>query len=272
MLSDQTDRILEFLNGLGLGTAEAQIYMYLAVNGPQSALSLSRSLKIGRTRVYRIMDTLKQTGLVRYDLGGAGLNFEAVDSSTIESILSQKQQELTELSASYQSLKDTFKKLSKVPEQIPKTVYFEGPRGLLNATWNTTTADGEGLRIWELDNMTSFIKYQVAEEIRREFVKREVYIRQLTNSSKLGKWTEVTELVDKYWRVRFLDPEIVKISFEIAIYNDTVTLYTFRKNTPYCVEIHDSALADMHRQIFDKFWTEAKNLVIRSSQGDARLA
>lgn len=53
-----------FLRGLGLNEKEAEIYVYLAKNGPQKAPSVARSLRIHKMQVYRYLDAMQEKGVV----------------------------------------------------------------------------------------------------------------------------------------------------------------------------------------------------------------
>jgi hypothetical protein len=115
------------------------------------------------------------------------------------------------------------------------------------------------------------VDYEMAEETRREFAQKQTTIFQLTNLTKILPHTEVTELVEKYWRVRHLNPKDFKIEFEVLIYNDVYALYTYDRGEAFCVEIHNPQLARMQRQLFKFAWKQAKPMKILDSFGAAEL-
>jgi sugar-specific transcriptional regulator TrmB len=269
MMSEQTDTILPFLSHLGLSLEEGRIYLYLRDKGGATALQIAKDVHLGRTRVYRILDSLKQHNLVEYQLGSRGLTFLASNPSALELLVTQKKTEITGLESSLTKVIESLNTIPARISQAPKTIYYEGLPGLLAMTWNTLDAKKGGIRIWELSEMTSFIPDETSEDIRREFVRREIYVRQLTNISKYPAWTKVTEFVKKFWQIRYLDPQKIKISFEIAVYNNVVAMYSFKEQIPYCVELHDESLAQMHKQMFDLAWEKANRMTILSDSGQA---
>jgi hypothetical protein len=273
MLSDQTDTLIPYLVNLGLSHEEAQIYLYLCANCQSSALAISRSLRLSRTKVYRLLDTLKVKNLVTFELGSRGILFAASAPTALELLLTQKKESLRGIES---GLEKAIKQLSAIGQSktvIPKPIYYEGVAGLLAVTWNTLAAGEGGLRIYELLDMTGFIPYSTAEEIRREFVRKHIKIRQLTNISRIQDYTDVTEILKPdMWELRYIDPKLLAITFEIAIYNDVVAMYTYREKVPYCVELHDKDLADMHKSQFDLVWNTAKPMKVTSPRGAAEVA
>ena len=74
-MSNQTDIYLQKLQLFNLDEEESSVYIYLLKNSFTTALQISRDLKIGRTKVYRILDKLQQSHLAEDKLGERGLEF-----------------------------------------------------------------------------------------------------------------------------------------------------------------------------------------------------
>lgn len=156
----------------------------------------------------------------------------------------------------------------KTPIKLPEKnvgskteiIEYRGSEGLLQITLNSLKAK-DGIYIYEISSMNEFIKEEIAEEIRREFVKRKIKIKQLTNHAFLEPWTKVDELIEKYQNIRYIDPKKFEIKTEILIYNDVVAIYDFRDET-LGVEIYNSKLAEMHKQIFEFIWSLAEKPII----------
>ena len=56
---------------------------------------------------------------------------------------------------------------------------------------------------------------------------------------------------------RYLSPEVVDISVQMDIYNDTLAIYSWHEDEVFGVEIHNKKIADMQRQIFEALWNSA---------------
>lgn len=141
-----------------------------------------------------------------------------------------------------------------------KIINYQGQDGLKQITLNSLETK-DGIRIYELKTMNEFAEKSFAEEVRQEFVKREIKIRQLTNQVYLEPWTGVEEMVEKYWEARYIDPKKFEIKTEILIYNDIVAMYDL-KGENLCIEIHNQELAAMQKQIFDYFWKIGERPII----------
>ncbi len=109
-----------------------------------------------------------------------------------------------------------------------------------------------------------------AEKLRQRFVNNKIKIRTLTNANIVEPYTKVTELVEKYWDIRHLDPKDKPFQFEILIYNDVYCMYKYTGNDIFCVEIHSQELADMQRQLFEYLWSGAKKFKILDEHGKAQ--
>src|SRR3989338_5114716 len=154
--------------------------------------------------------------------------------------------------------------INEFPEFAPessrsKVVNYSGSEGLKQITLNTLKAK-DGLRMFEIENMSAFLNYGFAEEVRNGFVTNKIQVKELTNKSTQEPWTKVQAFVDKFWQCRYIDPQILKMDTELAIYNDCTAIYNYKNDQIFCVEIYNQNLANMHKQIFDFMWHYGKKL------------
>jgi len=102
-------------------------------------------------------------------------------------------------------------------------------------------------------------------------VDRKIGIRTLTNLKKIPSWTSVSEMIEKYWEVRHVPENQLKIKFEVLIYNDVYVMYRYDGKEVFCVEIYNQELADMQRQTFEYMWRKAKKFKVVDDRGKAEL-
>ena len=57
------ERIIEALVGLGLSQTDAEVYVHLAIKGPETARKISDSLSINRRQIYRSLKNLQNKGI-----------------------------------------------------------------------------------------------------------------------------------------------------------------------------------------------------------------
>lgn len=268
-MSAQTDNLVNLLIPFGLSPEESQVYLELLVSGHLSALYLSRKLHFARTRVYRILDKLSELGLTNQKLGRMGLKFGANSPSQLEQLIDKKASDLNTLKAQLPAVLSQLKSLAPDVSAGTQVLSFSGVTGLKHVTLNSLNAR-KYLYIYEMQqDMTAFTDLGFAEEMRRELVDRRIQTRQLTNHQHIKPYTQVTDYVRKYWQVRYLDRRILPINFEVLIYNDVYCLYTYKEKEIFCLEIHNSYLANMQKHVFNLSWAAAKPLKILSNNGEA---
>lgn len=269
-MSDQTDNLLNLVKPFGLSDEEVKIYLFLLAHGYVSALELSRQLHLGRTKVYRLLDLLKDKGLTEFKLDERGMKFGATHPRKLEQLVGQKQAQVNALSQALPSLVSQLTALLPHKDQSSKVLYYEGLSGLEQVSFNITRAD-KLLRVFEMSHMSEFLSNEFAEDIRRRLVANQIVTRDITNQKEFGEYTQIDELVERYSEYRYLDPKLLKIGFEVLIYNDVYATYTYDSDKIFCVEIYNAQLAEMQKQLFDYVWQQAQPMEYISGGGAAKI-
>ncbi|MDP2860386.1 MAG: hypothetical protein Q8N98_01575 [bacterium] len=143
-----------------------------------------------------------------------------------------------------------------------KIFRYDGREGLLRATLNSLEAKEEIL-IYETSyaSLNDFLEKGRAEEIRKEFLRKGIKIRELTNQPYHEIYTDVALYHEKVMDIRYINPDKLKIDTELLIYNDVLAFYTL-KSPIFAVEIYDKDLAYMQKQIFEFMWNFAERPVL----------
>lgn len=270
-MSEQTDNLLSLLLPYGLDVEEARVYLELLENGVSSALTLSRNLRVARTKVYRILDKLEKLGLVIIRLNERGQKFEASNIKELSLLVEEKEKETEILKSNLPVIEEQLKKIVNVGKKESKVLYYEGVEGLKQVTYNSLRAKKELLTM-EIKDMDAFLDRQYAENLRLKFIERQIFIRTLSNLTHMLPWTQVAgEMVEKYWEMRHIPESQMKIKFEILIYNNVYVMYRYRDREVFCVEIYNQELANMQRQIFEYMWQKAGKFKVLNKQGEAKL-
>lgn len=265
-------KILPNLTKYGLSTEEAQIYLFLLENRSKSALEISRILKLGRTKVYRILDSLIDKKLVIKELKTAGLHFLAESPEQLSLLLQNQAQQLEDLEQKHTQLMQELTQLGgKYRSSNSEVRYYTGLNGLKQVTENSLKAKKQ-LLIYELNqDMSKFVDYEFAESIRKELVKHKITTFQLTNLTEILPYTEVSSLIKDFWKVKHINEKDFQIKFEVLIYNHVYALYTYERGEAFCVEIHNPYLAEMQRQLFRFVWKRAQIMEVLENTGHAKL-
>lgn len=270
-MSEQTDNLLSLLLPYGLETDEARVYLELLENGVGSALTLSRSLRLARTKVYRILDKLEKVGLVVIHLHERGQRYEAANPKQLSILITDKEQTVAKLKSSLVILEEQLGRIVNAGKKESKVLYYRGVEGLKQVTYNSLRAKGE-LLTFEIKDMNAFFDYDYAEAMRLKFIERKIHIRTLTNVTYVAPWTDIAgEMVEKFWEIRHIPEAQMRIKFEILIYNNVYVMYRYKEKEIFCVEIYNQELADMQRQIFEYIWQKARRFKVLNKQGEAKL-
>jgi len=268
-MSTNLDILIQELSQFGLDQHQAAIYLELLKNGPSTALKLHQKLNIPRTQIYYLTNKLSQIGLIKILARDYGTKFEACSYYQLSDLLQQKKSQVLTLE---KSLPNILNQLGRISPTSPKSkvINYHGLDGLKQVTWNSTQAKGI-LRIFELSSMSAFLDFDFCEKVRQEFINQKLTeSRQLTNLTHVSPWTNISDFV-YIWNCRYIDPAEIKMSTEIAIYNNITAIYQYQKNQIFCVEIYDQDLADTQKAFFDFVWKRATKMRLLNLHGETIL-
>lgn len=109
-MTEDKDPLAADLKAFGLEEMEAQAYVRLARLGKARASSLSSALKINRTTMYRILERLKQAGIVETSMSRP-VSFIAVEpKKALQLLMDRRKDELKTAEGKYSSILEQFTK------------------------------------------------------------------------------------------------------------------------------------------------------------------
>jgi sugar-specific transcriptional regulator TrmB len=270
MMSEQTDRLLSLLKPYGISDDESKIYLDLLSNGTGSALEISRRIHVGRTKVYRVLDTLIAKDLVVQRVDERGFKFAASDPKKLVQLLEKKEVELKGLREGLPQVLETLEQQTGFPKDHSKVLYYSGQKGLDRVNFNMLRADRE-LLSFEIETASMFMEKDRAEYLRRRLVEEKIYVRTITNAIHLDPYTEVSRLVTDFWDIRYMPAKEFAVKAEMFVYNDVYLVYHYTENDVFCIEIYNQDLADMQRQLFEYMWQRAQTMEKVGNTGEVRL-
>lgn len=250
MSSKVQPHLMKTLISLGLDQEMAYLYLTLMPIGKANLSDISRKVGYGRTKTRRLLNDLVELNLVGVDENQTGNVYSTKSYSNLQNLLEKKEAELRSNKKNLTELRELFEEEGEKGNKITR---YYGIDGLKQVVWNSTKAKNV-LKVFELSRLNMFLDYGFSEEVRLEYLKNQVYSKDLTNERFIQGWTNVEEYAEKYSEYRFLDPEELEINFEIYIYNNTVTLLEYRNEEIFCMEIESAPLKMMMNQMFDYIW------------------
>jgi len=270
-MSGQTDNLLGLLEPFGLSQEEAKIYLELLEKRMATALGLSRSLHIGRTKVYRILDKLIEKELVIQQLDSGGFKFVASEPKQLELLLTKKEAELMSLKKTLPQVVGMLQTKVDSGKSGSKILYYRGQEGLSQVNWNMLRTKGEFLS-YEVATADAYISQGEAEKLRQEIVRKKIMVRTLTNRTHQKPYTKVVEMVKNWWQLRHIPKSVLEIRADVFIYNNVYAVCNFLDGGDvFCFEIYNENVAQMQREIFEELWKKAKLMSITDQKGGMKL-
>jgi sugar-specific transcriptional regulator TrmB len=258
-MPEKRGELLRKLRSLNLGSDEAVIYLQL-LKEPATHLRLSHQTGINRTKVYRVVEQLEKRSLVTRRTDDRGTFLSASDPSALEIELVAEEERLKNQRVALGHLTPILEALKKGEQNVFVVRTYEGDQGLKQMLWNELKAKDETLIFGSGTTEELLPDRGLAEKHRMLSVKVGHTVRELMNQKEDDKPPDFTahqEFLDIY-RYRRIPQEVLPLDNQIAVYNDTVTIYHWRYNQKVGVEIINKSLSQMMRSVFEYYWNLAE--------------
>lgn len=269
-MSERTDTPITLVKALGCTADEARVYVTLLELGVVSALMLSRKLRMGRTKVYRILDKLVAKNLAVIHVREQGFAFAASNPQVLEQLIIAEEKRVEGIRQMLPSVLTELTALTGVGKKNSKVLYYEGIEGVRQMSYNSLRANQELLTM-EVGTLNDIFTYKEAEAMRAEFVKAGIKVRTLTNQNYIEPWTDNEEMVNHFWEIRQIPKEKMEIQFEILLYNNVYSLYRYEGEQIFGVEIYDDFLSQMQRSLFEYLWSQGRRFEKVGERGEMRV-
>lgn len=256
----QIELIKKYLSKLDIGSEATDVYIALFKLGPSSALQLTKLTGIKRTQVYRHLEELQKFGLASSEKLSYGTLFRALPLDNIEATIANKEAEIAALKRGISPMMQIMKSLAGSDATETTVKHYYGLAGLKQVNWNLTKATRE-FRVFEAAHLSQHLDIAFARRCRERFIEKGLVSYDLTNSPTLNI-KELEPFNAKKAHVRYIDPKILSLEYEMYTYDNVVTLLDYSETNQQAIEIENPALAKMIRQLFDSIWTTATDIKV----------
>jgi sugar-specific transcriptional regulator TrmB len=260
MLTD-TSAVRNYFGKLGFEPEIADLYLALHAHGPQTMSELSRTSKVERTRIYRLLDRLMESNLIEVEAQSKRGIIKAAPVNNLHILINQKEQELKSLQDELGLIEQVLARNS-LSNPATRVQFYKGPEGIRQMLWNELRAKGEiiGYSNRILEEATGK-KYM--ENWTDEFEKRELSCRLLIDDAFISSWKSARKTVGTDRRVsgmqyNYLENNIFKLTHLCDMYDDVVGYYHWKDGEVFGVEIYNQAIADTQRQLFELLWEKSE--------------
>lgn len=253
--------IQQYLEKLHINPEATDVYITLLRLGPVSALQIAKKTDITRTQIYRHLEALQEAGLVSAEQLSYGTLYRALPFENIEGLIAAREAETAGLRTDLKQISSLLQTIAGSTGPKATVQHYYGLAGIKQANWNLTKAAGE-YRVFEAAHLSDHLDKTFARRFRERCVERGLVSYDLTNATQaLASELEPFERANTF--IRHVSPDILKINFEVYLYNDVVTLLDYTAEQQMALEIHHPALQAMMRQLFDAIWNMAQPIEIK---------
>jgi len=203
---------------------------------------------------------LQAHSLVSAEQLSYGTLYRALPIENIEDLLAHRESETAAIRLNLGAMTAALQTIAGGSGPKATVQHYYGLAGLKQANWNLTRADKE-YRVFEAAHLSTHLDKTFARRHRERCMQRGLTSYDLTNSPKVCRKDLEPVDVSKSF-VRYIDPSLLTINFEVCMYNDIVLLLDYTEQNSMAVEIHHPTLNKMMTQLFDAMWAQATPLTI----------
>jgi sugar-specific transcriptional regulator TrmB len=242
----------DILESIGLTHGESRVYLTLLRIGRSSAGDIITQSGVTRSKIYDVLERLKQKGLVSVVTEGKIRVFAAVPPKRLHEFLEAQRESLTQRETALQQILPQLNAVSKEKAE-PSAEILYGPRGIkaffdMSLYDNTEECYVLGYSKEASAYFNAYFRNFHKERIRRGIHGKVIYDYDTWFLKERGK--------RKFVEQRYL-PKGAKTPAFIYIFGDTVGTIVFTEKQKLCFMIRNAAVAESYKQYFMMLWKQA---------------
>lgn len=255
-----SDKLNQFLTLLGFDPEEITLYLTLAQKGTLTTLELSRASGINRTRVYRLLESLKGKGAVEEVIDEHRHLAKAVEASELLQLVQEKIHQSKQLQTLFPQVQELLRGQVGENQADTKILFYRGKHGLRQLIWHTLRARREIVG-YTYRSIEEYIGQEFMLNWRDSFVRKKLVMRDIFSEEYLTSRREIPWPVGfskANFKSRFITQKQLRVNLQMDVYNDVVVQYNWHEGEIFGVEIYNKKVAEFHRQLFELVWAHAK--------------
>src|SRR3989344_3969251 len=250
------------LKKIGLSENEASVYLALLGLGSATAQNIAQKSGVNRATTYVQLESLMRRGLITsYEKssgkkdGATKTFFRAEDPEYLKRVIEKEKTLIEERAQSLDKIIPQLGNLFLSAGERPRVRFFEGVEGLKNIQDEfLKTNDKETESILNVDDVL-----EVFPRHHEEYTPRRVKMgirSKLIYTTKKGAFLKETDAA-MLRESRFVPPDKLPVSGDIAIYGNTVRI-SIPSKRPFGIVIESEEITCSMRALFYLAWEEAK--------------
>ncbi|MFS8130678.1 MAG: TrmB family transcriptional regulator [Candidatus Dojkabacteria bacterium] len=254
--------VLKFLSQLGLDFFESKVYILLLEEGSKTILELAKESKFNRTGVYRIVERLKEMGIVQEIQKDNKRLMSAAPLNQLELIVKEQETKaetlrkmLPEISALISP--DATSSIPGVSVQFYKGQ--AGVKRLLENILGTTTE----ILSYTANDLAEFTDLDFVESWRKEVMNKRLFMREIVGDYFL-KMRSIDDVkisnIAANFKTKYIEEDVLKIHQHTIVYGHFVALIYINDAEPYAAGIKNDQFSRNQKQLFELAWNVAKEV------------
>lgn len=251
-----SESIFTFLQDLGLADLEIKVYLSLLEKGELTTLQIAKITDIPRTTIYRILEDLKQKGVVEEVVSQHQTKSRIANPERLQILVKNKENQIKRLENNFLEIKNAILQQTGKTPSSTKALYYRGEEGMKQMLWNLLRTKDE-FRGYSYCTPMETTGTQFAVDWANEFNERKIKARDLYSDHyqiSTQKHPYPSGISWSTWKSRYISPSLLAIDHQVDIYNNVVAFYDWHDGEIFGVEIYNEKVANLQKQIFDLIW------------------
>ena len=241
---------------LGLTEAETKVYEALLRLGSTTAGPIVDKSGVSRSKIYHVLEKLKQKGLVTYIVKGKTNYYNASYPEKIIDYVNYKKEEINSVESKVKEIIPNLKNLQLYAGKRDEAEVYSGLEGIKTARDISLRVlkKGDVIRVFGSDKTAQDAMPKYWEQYHKKRVKLGIkakYLMKENSRQYLDKIKKSAGLIE----IKYID---VTRPVYIDIFSDYVITSVMVKNYYVSFLIRNQNIADYYKEWFDELWKQSK--------------
>jgi sugar-specific transcriptional regulator TrmB len=244
------------LEEAGFTQGEIRVYISLLELGETTTGDIIRKSKITGSKVYEILDKLKEKGLISYIIKEKTKYFQASSPKRLLDYINKKQEDITKQKKDIENLIPSLESIKQSKEPNQTSQIFEGYEGIktvFNLILETLQKNEEYYAFSLGEELSNKNLILFLQNYHTKRISNGIKVKIIANSSEKQLFKQLSKLKDLQIRYH-TNP----VPVGVFIFKGYVASFTFREN-PTCFLIKSEQIFNSYKQFFEGLWTISKN-------------
>lgn len=256
--------VSEWLPLLGLDETEQLVFEALVAHPWLTALGLSRVVPVKRSTLYRMLENLKEKGLIVDEVGDNTTYYSVSGPEELSNLVYEQEIKLTSVKEAITGLTTDLSTAGASAKHQTSLRFYRGQTGLRQMEWRMTQTPKTTVYIFDSGQWSEVLGRPFSEKIREEIVRQDIRVLELSNKPKKihkdGKsmWTQNSRYLTRHYAHRKIDKKILPMDEDIYVFGDTIQFHGYKQHDRMGIEMINKDFAVTLTRLFILAWQRAK--------------